>query len=110
MATQFTLQCITWHLFGVIAVLFLLDVKQLILYVPSSTFLALKGSVKLFCVSDAFMGIVGCLEQWVGEVLAQGAVIPLALSSVQGAILGIKVQLNSPAFAVLIQKGHKGGW
>lgn len=56
------------------------------------------------------MGIVGCLEQWVGEVLAQGAVIPLALSSVQGAILGIKVQLNSPAFAVLIQKGHKGGW
>lgn len=48
--------------------------------------------MKLFCVSDAFMGIVGCLEQWVGEVLAQGAVIPLAPSSVQGAILGIKAE------------------
>lgn len=66
--------------------------------------------MKLFCVSDAFMGIVGCLEQWVGEVLAQGAVIPLAPSSVQGAILGIKAQLNSPAFAVLIQGGLKGVW
>lgn len=48
------------------------------------------------------MGIVGCLEQWAGEVLAQGAVIPLAPISVQGAISGIKVQLNT-AFVVLIQ-------
>lgn len=94
---------------GVIAVLFLSDVKQLILYVPSSTSLALKGSVKLFCISDVCMGIVGCLGQWAGEVLAQGAVIPLALSSVQGAISAIKVQLNT-AFAVLIQGGLKGIW
>lgn len=86
MATQFICSVITWHLFGVIAVLFLLDVKQLILYAPSSTFLALKVSIKLFCVSDAFMGIVGCLEQWAGELLAQDAVIPLALRSVQRAI------------------------
>lgn len=55
------------------------------------------------------MGIVGCLGQWAGEVLAQGAVIPLALSSVQGAISAIKVQLNT-AFAVLIQGGLKGIW
>lgn len=68
--------------------------------------------MKLFCISDACMGTVGCLEQWVGEVLAQGAVIPLALTSTyySSAILGIKVQLNSLAFAVLIQGGLKGVW